>query len=191
MDTIFFKSAIFPILPHVRQSFGLSIRHVKYVSLGRDTSCLLQLACSLLPSNISLMFILFDSTQIYFSIPDDTTSKSLHAHDKVAVELERSRAQRFRQGISMLPCRPHVRNGDRSLNNQLPWELMAYIDVLRVGHGFCPSCTTPSLSSNAGTHDVPTPGNPKHQTCCRKSISFVASAIATYSASAMESVTQF
>ena len=61
------------------------------------------------------------------------TSQPPHVHN--TVELQILRAQRFRQEISMLPCRPHVRNGDRSVRNQLPQEVIACINVLRIRIG--------------------------------------------------------
>ena len=56
---------------------------------------------------------------------------------------------------------------------------------------FCASCTAPSLSSNTGMHGIPTSGNIKRQTCLEKSTSLAMSPSATYSASVMESMTNF
>ena len=57
--------------------------------------------------------------------------------------------------------------------------------------GFCANCTAPSLSSNTGMHGIPTSGNIKRQTCLQKSTSLAMSPSATYSASVMESMTNF
>ena len=99
----------------------------------------------------------------------------------------------FCQEISMLPCRPHGRTGDRSFRSQLSREVMAYIDVLRVqvGHGgFARAAQHPCYPRTPRTRCL---RSRKHKTptLLQKERSYIVSAIATYSASVVESVTHF
>ena len=81
------------------------------------------------------------------------------------MELERLHAQRLRPEISMLPYRPHVRNGDCSIRNQLSQEVMAHIDVFEfeLVTGFCDS-----LSSNTGARGAPSPDYTKASNLLQK-----------------------
>ena len=71
------------------------------------------------------------------------------------------------------------------------WRRTSMYFELEFVMGFCAICPPPSLSSRTSTHGMPTSGSIKRQTCLGKSTSFITSAIATYPASVVESVTIF
>ena len=116
-----------------------------------------------------------------------------HAHDKLQLNWSASALNGFVKKSACchvdrtcivwrsLPSQPATKGSD-CVSMCFEFELVT---------GFSPSSTAPSLSSNTGTHGVLTSGSIKHQTLSRNSTSSKASAIATYFAYVVKSVTRF